>query len=147
MANAMKAQVIEMEQFGVPSGLPYVNYSGAGFLELSNQVNTAITWTIEVKEAGRYLLDFRYSNGSGPWNTDNKCALRSLYLNEKYSGSMVFPQRGKDEWSDWGYSNARVVDLPAGKITLRLVLERWNTNMNVEVNTAMLDAMRLLRLP
>lgn len=147
MANALQAQVLEMEQFGVPSRLPYVNFTGTGFLELSNEANKVITWTVEVKEAGRYLLDFRYSNGSGPWNTDNKCALRSLYINEMYTGSMVFPQRGKDEWSEWGYSNARIVALNAGKNTFRLALEPWNTNMNVEVNTAMLDALRLLRMP
>lgn len=147
LANASGTQVIEMEQFGTSSRLPYVNYSGAGFLELTNEVNKAITWTIDVKEAGKYLVDFRYSNGSGPWNTDNKCALRSLYVNDQYSGSMIFPQRGKDEWSEWGYSNARVVSLNAGKNMLKLSLDPWNTNMNVEVNTAMLDAMRLIRLP
>jgi len=92
------------------------------------------------------VIDIRYSNGSGPWNTDNKCALRSLYTNGQYTGALVFPQRGTDEWSDWGRSNSYVVRLNAGSNSLRLVLEEWNINMNVEVNRAMLDYVRLIKL-
>jgi hypothetical protein len=35
--------------------------------------------------------------------------------------------------------------LNAGTNNLQLKLESWNTNMNVDVNTAMLDAMRLVK--
>jgi hypothetical protein len=95
---------------------------------------------------GLYLIDFRYSNGSGPWNTDNKCAIRSLYNESSYVGSYVFPQRGTDEWSDWGWSNSYKVALKKGTNQLRLVLEEWNTNMNIDVNRAMIDYMRLIKL-
>jgi hypothetical protein len=138
---------VEMETVAAAASLPYVNYSGEGFVEISNSRHTSLEWTVDIPQEGRYLIDIRYSNGSGPWNTDNKCALRSLYVNERYAGSMVFPQRGRDEWSEWGYSNARIVALQPGVNRFRLVLEPWNTNMNVEVNTAMLDVVRLIRLP
>ncbi len=92
-----------------------------------------------------YLIDFRYSNGSGPWNTDNKCAIRSLYNSLTYIGSYVFPQRGTDEWSDWGWSNSYKVNLKKGNNPLRLVLEEWNINMNVDVNRAMIDYMRVIK--
>ena len=58
----------------------------------------------------------------------------------------MFPQRGTDEWSDWGYSNAYSVPLNKGSNDIKLVFEEWNNNMNVEVNTAMLDQLRLIRL-
>ncbi len=138
---------VEMETVAAAASLPYVNYSGEGFVEISNSRHTSLEWTVDIPQEGRYLIDIRYSNGSGPWNTDNKCALRSLYVNERYAGSMVFPQRGRDEWSEWGYSNARIVAFQPGVNRFRLVLEPWNTNMNVEVNTAMLDVVRLIRLP
>lgn len=136
---------VEAEDFTVPSNLPYVNYTGKGFVELSNTKNRAIEFKVEMKIGGDYLIDFRYSNGSGPWNTENKCALRSLYANSQYTGAIVLPQRGTDEWSDWGYSNSYVVKLNAGANTLRLVFEPWNVNMNVDVNTAMLDGMRVVK--
>ncbi|MCB0611421.1 MAG: hypothetical protein KDD12_27105, partial [Lewinella sp.] len=68
-----------------------------------------------------------------------------LYLNDVYAGVLVFPQRGQDEWSDWGFSNSYTFKLDKGRHTVRLVLEPWNTNMNVDVNTAMLDYLRIIK--
>ena len=92
-----------------------------------------------------YLLNVHYSNGSGPWNTDNKCAIRSLTVNGSYAGVLVFPQRGKDEWSDWGFSNSRSVSLQQGENMVVISFEDWNNNMNVDVNTAMLDYLSVVR--
>ena len=125
---------------------PFVNYSGKGFSEISVNKNRVISIPCMMEEEGEYLVDFRYSNGSGPWNTDNKCAGRSLYTNEQYTGTVVFPQRGKDEWSDWGYSNSYKIKLNKGKNSLKLVFEQWNNNMNVDNNTAMLDYVRMIRI-
>jgi hypothetical protein len=144
--NANKMQILEMETMTAKSSLPFVNYSGAGFIEIGTGSNKSIAININVEADGLYLIDFRYSNGSGPWNTDNKCAIRSLYNGSNYVGSYVFPQRGTDEWSDWGWSNSYKVALKKGTNQLRLVLEEWNTNMNVDVNRAMLDYMRVIKL-
>ncbi len=146
VADAAALRQVEAEDFATASKLPYVNYSGKGFVELSNTQNRTIELTVQADMPGDYLIDFRYSNGSGPWNTENKCALRSLYTNGQYTGAVVLPQRGTDEWSDWGYSNSHVVKLNPGANTLRLVFEPWNINMNVDVNTAMLDALRVVKL-
>lgn len=143
--DANKMQVVEMEGLTTKSLLPFVNYSGDGFIETSTASNKSITININVEADGMYLIDFRYSNGSGPWNTDNKCAIRSLYNGASYVGSYVFPQRGTDEWSDWGWSNSYKVNLKKGNNQLRLVLEEWNNNMNVEVNGAMIDYMRIIK--
>jgi len=137
-------KIFELEEVASKSGLPYSNYSGKGFIEITTEKNRTVTCKINVESAGDYLLDIRYSNGSGPWNTDNKCAIRSLTVNDAYAGVLVFAQRGKDEWSDWGFSNARTVRLNKGENTLKLTFEDWNNNMNVEVNTAMLDYVRVV---
>ena len=122
-------------------------YSGSGFvgLDLTNQQSTALT--LQVKEAGTYWLDARYSNGAGPVNTNNKCALRTLFINGEKSGVLVMPQRGFGEWSNWGYSNIITVKLPKGshKLELRYVPEE-NTNMNGKENRAMLDHIRLRKV-
>jgi hypothetical protein len=138
--------VIEVEDFVAPSDLNFVNYSGKGFVEVSTDKNTKLSLPIVVEEGGEYFIDIKYSNGSGPWNTDNKCAIRSLYLNKDYIGVMVLPQRGTNEWSDWGLSNSYKINLVKGKNELELILEEWNNNMNVDVNRAMIDAIRLYRV-
>lgn len=137
---------IELENIAQKSSDDYVNYSGNGFIELSTENHREVEVPVNVSEAGKYLIDFRYSNGSGPWNTDNKCAIRSLYVNSDYEGAVIFPQRGKDEWSDWGYSNSFTVEFEKGKNTLKLKFEDWNNNMNVEVNRAMIDYLRIIQL-
>ena len=131
--------IFEMENFAPAATLPYSNFSGKGFVEISTEKNKVIECKITVDDPGAYFLNVHYSNGSGPWNTDNKCAIRSLSVNGKYNGVLVFPQRGKDEWSDWGFSNSRTVQLKKGENVVKISLEMWNNNMNVEVNTAMLD--------
>ncbi|MGO4913560.1 alpha-L-rhamnosidase-related protein [Leeuwenhoekiella sp. W20_SRS_FM14] len=143
---AKAEKIIQLENFAEKSELAYTNYSGDGFVEISHTTNRKIKVTVFMQKAGSYLLDFRYSNGSGPWNTDNKCAIRSLKVNKKFKGVMVFPQRGTEEWSDWGFSNSRIVNLNKGENVICLKFEKFNANMNGEVNKAMLDFMRLRAL-
>ena len=138
-------RVIEAETFSAPSSLPFSNYSGKGFVELSTEQNRRFNVTIEVPHGGKYWINARYSNGSGHWNTDNMCAIRSLEVNGKYAGALIFPQRGLNEWSDWGMSNYREITLKKGKNIIALTFEDWNNNMNVDVNRAMLDCIRLIK--
>ncbi len=144
--NNSKFNIFQFEDFVRKSQRPYTNHSGSGFVETSLNSNANIRLRFSVKESGSYLLDFRYSNGTGPWNTDNNCAMRTLYINEEQVGTMVMPQRGKDEWSDWGYSNSYKVELSKGLNQFDLILEDWNTNMDGEINEAMLDYFRLIKL-
>lgn len=139
-------QILQMEKFAAPSTLPYVNFSESGFVEVSKTENKELSMTVTVAEAGNYLIDFGYSNGNGPWNTENKCAIRSLNVNATYQGVLVFPQRGSGEWSDWGFSNSHTLRLKKGDNSFRITFEEWNNNMNVDENTAMLDYCRLIRI-
>ena len=97
-----------------------------------------------VPEAGLYALDFSYANGNGLINTENKCAIRTLRSSAgALLGTVVLPQRGTGEWSNSGLTNPIMVRLEKGKNTLRLALEPANTNMNIVVNQAMLDYLRV----
>lgn len=138
--------IMEVEDFLPRSDRLYTNYSGEGFAEISTSKNRKLVMPIYVDSEGEYLIDFRYSNGSGPWNTDNKCAVRSYYVNSEYNGILVFPQRGTDEWSDWGFSNGVIITLEKGMNELRIEFNDWNINMNGEINDAMLDYLRIIRI-
>ena len=138
--------IYEIEDILPPSNRPYTSYSGRGFVEISAEKNSEIVIPLAVPAAGDYRLEFRYSNGTGPWNTDNNCAIRSCYVNGEYRGVFVFPQRGTDEWSDWGFSNPVSLSLEKGVNELRLRFDDWNTNMDGEINEAMLDYLRLVKV-
>lgn len=135
-ASALKVERVHKNHLGE-------GYTGKGFVEVSKTLNRRLTLPISVPAAGLYALDFRYANGNGPINTSNKCAIRTLHLGATQVGTVVLPQRGVGEWSDWGYSNPILVQLPKGRSVLALNLEAANENMNGAVNDAILDQLRI----
>lgn len=122
-------------------------FSGNGAVELTTSDNTRIDITLDIPTEGDYLIDFRYANGSGSPVGGDMCATRMLWHNNKRIGCIIFPQRGKDIWNDWGYSTPIRLHLEKGSQTIVLIYELANENMNAQgVNRAMLDHVRLIRL-
>ncbi len=139
-------QLIQLENFVKKSSKPYKGFSGKGFVEISKTANTKIDFTVNIKEDGTYILDVRYANGNGPVNTENKCAFRTISIDSSTTGTIVFPQRGKDEWSNWGWSNSLKLSLTKGLHQISITFEPWNENMNGDINQAMLDYVRLIKI-
>jgi hypothetical protein len=139
-------QLIQAESIAPVADLPYQGFSGTGFAEISKSKNTRLSFEVSVPKDGIYAIDFRYANGNGPVNTENKCALRTLWSGRYFLGTVVFPQRGTNEWSNWGFSNPLQVKLKKGTQKLSLTFEQWNENMNGEVNQAMLDYVRVVSM-
>jgi len=132
----------EVEKASPKANFPYQGFSGKGFIEISRTNNRILTVEIDAHNDGVYSIDWRYANGNGPTNTENKCAIRTLFVDNSRVGVQLFPHRGKEEWSNWGFSNALRVKLKAGRHMLKLVFMPENENMNIEVNQAMLDYVR-----
>lgn len=119
---------------------------GDGYVELTIDKNTSLEFTVDVPVAGTYAIDARYANGSGPVNSGDKAAIRSLFIDGTRVGSLVMPHRGVELWADWGYSSALVMPLSAGSHSVTLVYTPLDRNMNGAVNTALIDHLRLTRL-
>jgi hypothetical protein len=139
-------QVYEAEEYVEKADYPYQGFSGKGFSEISLSRNKIVTIPVTVSKDGLYAVDFRYANGNGPTNTENKCAIRTLEMDGKRIGTSLFPQRGKEEWSNWGYSNSIKVHLSKGRHIISLIYEESNENMNEVVNQAMIDQVRLIQI-
>ena len=137
----------EIEWFGRYTRIGAEDFQGYGFVKSKHDdpQSSTIKFNVFPKTAGEYWIDFRYSNGNGPINTENKTGIRSLFVDEVFKASIVFPQRGTDAWSDWGMSNRIKVNLKAGKNVLELRYEAFNANMNGDVNEFWLDAMRMVK--
>lgn len=113
-------------------------YKGDGFAEIDHK-SVATTTTINVPNDGYYSISYRYANGNGPVNTENKAAVRSLYVDGKDSGTIVLPQRGSGNWEDWGRSNSVKLYLSKGSHKLSLQLNPEDENMNLKTNHAIID--------
>ena len=105
-----------------------------------------ITLNITLPESGLYAIDINYANGHGPISTENKCAIRSFKVNGSFSGIFVFPQRGTNDWGNYGFSNVNQIKLPKGPHQFQLSFEDWNENMNGDINEAMLQYLRLIKI-
>jgi len=119
--------------------------SSEPFVTLEQTGKTGLALDATVPVAGRYSLSFRYANGSGPVNTENKCAIRTLFVDGKMIGPVVLPQRGNNDWDNWGVSSRQVVSLSAGAHPIELRLLPSDENMNGEVNRARVSS--LLAVP
>jgi hypothetical protein len=107
----------------------------------------SVEFSLEVDKPGVYSIDFRYANGNGPINTDNKCAIRTLKVNEDVAGIIVMPQRGTSAWDEWGYSNHLIIYLKEGSNSFHIYFDPLNTNMNFIENKALLGSIRLTFIP
>ncbi|MBD5356249.1 MAG: glycogen debranching protein [Bacteroides sp.] len=121
---------------------PIEGYRGNGFAE-TDMKSGAVTATFENKAQimpeGEYVISFRYANGNGPVNTENKAAIRSLYVDGVDVGTIVLPQRGVGNWNDWGMSNGVRVHLAPGNHEVKLVYNPEDQNMNLSTNHALID--------
>lgn len=139
--------IYEIEDYSPKSTFNSNGYRGSGFVALTNSMQQIITLPIDIAVAGTYAIDFRYANGNGPINTNNKCGIRSLFINEDYVQSVILPHRGEGEWDNYGWSNSVIVDFKkAGDQTLTLRYMPYNLNMNLEDNSALLDQLRITRI-
>lgn len=130
---------------GKMESAPYSGYLGRGYVDLALDRNTDVSFTASVPEDGRYLIDFIYGNANGPINTENKCAIRTLYVDGQRLGPVVMPHCGTGAFDTWRLTNPLEADLTAGKHTFRLVYQPENCNMNILTNSAALDHLRLRR--
>lgn len=137
---------IEVENYTAISSFAASGFNGKGFALVDNNHHNSIDIVVDIPQSGTYVLDLRYANGNGPTNTDNKCAIRSVSVDNSYIGSFVMPQRGTDEWSNWGWSNSIPHHFDEGKHTIKLYYAGHNFNMNMKVNSALVDQLRLTKL-
>ncbi len=140
-----KAIIVEAETSSKSGEDKYAGFSGNGYMR-ATPADSPLRFEVDIPADGMYAVDFRYANGHGPVNTENKCAVRRLALDGNFAGTIVLPQRGKNEWSDWGYTNPVVVMLKKGKANLAMSYDPANRNMNGETNEALVDFVRLVKL-
>ncbi|MGE5402854.1 MAG: glycogen debranching protein [Ignavibacteriales bacterium] len=138
--------VAEAETGSTKTDSAYQGFTGHGYLLLDKSQNRSVEFQVDVPETGLYSIGFRYANGNGPINTENKCAIRTLNIDSKEAGPVIMPQRGDNLWNNWGYSNSLHVELSKGMHLLTLTFTASDDNMNGEVNSALLDNIRLILL-
>jgi len=148
-------QVMAIDAKGICSfaSEPYRNFADALVLQLDvdkwldKTMGEQVKMTVNIPTTGWYILDWEYANGNGEVEQRNHCANRQLYVDGKNVSSMVFPQRGLDDWKNYGWSNPVKVYLKKGnhKIGLRYLTE--NININIDLDKAHVKSLRLTQLP
>lgn len=113
------------------------------FVETTVEYNTTLYFNVRVKDGGDYLLDVSYTNGNGPVDSGDKCALRTLYVDGAEAGAVVMPQQGEGKWDAPEFSNMVPIRLNRGMNHLWLKYEL--DNMNASHNTALIEYVRIIK--
>jgi hypothetical protein len=124
---------------------PVSGWHGKGFVE-TDQTTAPISVTIDVPADGTYAIHMTYANGNGPVNTENKCAIRTILVDDASVGTVVMPQRGVANWDDWGDTNHVSAALSAGRHTVTIAFTDADHNMNLHTNHAILDRLIVTRI-
>ncbi len=127
-----------------PNGV-VTGFNGQGFIELDKSV-ADVEIPVTVNEDGVYSLQLRYANGNGPVNTENRCGIRTIFVDGAEQGLVVMPHRGRGNWSDWGWTNTLPVNLSKGthKVSIRFMPQ--DENMNIDSNYILVDELRLTKV-
>lgn len=121
-------------------------FTGRGYVPLTVGKNDIVLLSIDIASAGTYAVDVRYANGSGPVNSGDRAAIRTLFVDGTRAGVLVMPQRGTNAWDDWGYSSPVHVRFRPGRHSMRIRYTPEDRNMSGEINDALLDHVRLTRI-
>lgn len=123
---------------------PVEGFTGEGFVEMDKK-SDVVTFSFESYEPEEeFFATIRYANGNGPVNTENKAAIRSLYVDGMKVGTVVMPQRGVANWDDWGYSGTVRFKVAPGTHTVTLRYDpATDSNMNLDTNHALVDVLHL----
>jgi hypothetical protein len=106
---------------------------------MGDQVNVKVT----VPATGWYTVDWEYANGNGEVELRNTCSNRQLYVDRVNVSAMVFPHRGLDAWSSYGWSSPAKVYMKKGIHHLALRYTEDNINMNIDLDKAYIKSLRL----
>lgn len=123
-----------------PEGGAIHGYTGKGFAEVDHSA-APVVFEVAADRDGEYFLSLRYANGNGPVNTENKCAVRTLFIDGVKAGTVVMPHRGVANWDDWGMTNVIPVTLAKGTHKITIEMMPYDENMNLATNHALIDAL------
>ncbi len=140
-----ETSVMKSDEVSYQSENSIAGYNGIGFVETDHDT-PKVKVPITIDATGLYAISFRYANGNGPVNTENKCAIRTVIVDGEKVGNVVMPHRGVGNWDDWGMTNNIHVTLSAGSHILELELRPENENMNLATNHSIIDQVVVMRL-
>ena len=113
---------------------------------LDNQLGEQVKVKVAVPATGWYVVDWEYANGSGEVEQRNHCANRQLFVDGKNKETMVFPQRGLDDWTSYGWSSPVKLYLKKGTHQVALRYLEKNININIDLDKAHVKSLRLTQL-
>lgn len=133
-------KILSKEVSYQPAGGVVNGYTGSGFYEMDHNT-PLVLFEMNADKDGEYFLSLRYANGNGPVNTENKCAVRTVFVDGQKVGTFVMPQRGVANWDDWGMTNVVPIKLSKGEHKITVGMMPYDENMNINTNHALVDAL------
>ena len=129
--------VVSPDRIRIEAESGSVSSSGliSGGYVIDNRSRSAeLTLTVNISKAGRYLLSGIYNN-PGDANSGVSCAVRSVYVDGKDAGTLVFPEVYSEHKNQTG--THLTLDLDEGSHTIKIFYDTANwydRNMSITKN-------------
>ena len=133
-------QVIAVAADGTPSfpsepfNISKKVYKDFSEVYLQRRTGKDFSVKVDVPESGYWSLSWEYANGNGRHDQDHNCGIRIFYVDGVREGIQVFPQRGEDDWNNWGWTIPERLELSEGNHTFTLRFESDADNMDPYLN-------------
>lgn len=117
----------------------HTGYIGRGFVDKFGSLGSAVTFNVNVKNAGNYTLNFRYANSCG----NGKDSYPTLYIDGEKIQELNFKENGLSTledyagWNTWSENTEVNTDLTSGTHSIKLIYDR-------ETNASNLDGLTLI---
>lgn len=128
--------------------------TAARFVELNRYRNSNLRFTVDAPQAGRYLVDVQYIDGLGIVNNKRRTAIRTLEVNGRQQGTLVFPQLTASWWNknlgdSWqgltGWSSAVQVQLRKGTNEMAIRFTQPSpVYLDPDNNSVLADVIRII---
>ncbi|RKR86500.1 carbohydrate-binding protein with CBM35 doain [Micromonospora pisi] len=123
--------VYEAEQAKISGGagvnVEHAGYSGFGFVDGYGSVGATTTFTVDVKQSGRYDVDLRYANGPNPFVGPKTISV--LVNGQKIKQTTLL---ATDDWKSWS-TQTEALRLRSGTNTITYRYETGDTgHVNID---------------
>lgn len=129
------------------TNLPVMENHEDNYIELSPARNKSLQFKIESKNKGRYFLVARFANGSGEENTQTRCVIRTVSVNNKRVGTLILQCNGEGNWVKFISSNKILFTLEKGLNNISIdFVSPYDLNSAGSAGTALIEWIKLIRI-
>lgn len=120
---------------------------GQAWLDTQPHTRCLVYHDLTLAESGIYRVEAWFCNATESRRDGDTCAIRSLFVDDKFEGHLVMPQTGEaGDWEHYTHTSALEMSLESGTHRFQIRYTESDRNVNGGTNQAMVRHLRVTRI-